>query len=401
MAEPELLQVGIGIMGTPYIAAARGLGARIRLIETEPHLSRLAGEVDEAVAAPGTADEAWAAAACAAAARRRPDGVLAAGERHVIAAALVQDELGLPGPGLRAAVISRNKGLQRARLAQAGVPQPEHVVVDDLSAARDWALVRLPVVVKPLSSSGSAGVELVPDVVAFDRAAACRAGRLAVEAMVSGPEYSYEGLISAGHVVYGNVTEKETLGPPGFVEVCHRPGHRFEPGAQQQVDELVAQVVAGLGMSSGIVHLEFRHAPAGPVLIEVAVRTPGDYLMDAISLTAGFDLYRAVVSLALDLPLDIPATTEPVAFTATWMVTAEPGRIVAVDGLDEVRRHPGVVRAQLRRQVGDLVAPLRSSLDRVGHVLIRARTAAERDATLAFVRDRLRIITKRVPASGE
>ena len=409
MAQKELLLVGAGVQGAPYIRAARALGARVRLIEAERHLSRLADDLDEAIIVPGGTDEDWAAVACAAAARRKPDGVLAFNEPQVMAAALVQDEWDLPGPGLRAATISRNKGLQRARFGASGVPQPEYLVVEEIAEARDWALARLPVVVKPLSSAGSAGVEQITDAASFDRLALRRAGRrLLVETMATGPEYSWEGLVRDGVIVFGNVTEKETLGPPGFVEVGHRAGHRFAPPRQVRVDALVDGVVAGLRMGSGIVHLEFRWTATGPVLIEVAVRTPGDYLMDVVSLTAGIDLYDAAVRLALGLPLDalVPATSgagggwTAAAYAASWMVVAEPGRIAAVEGIEEVRRHPGVVRARLRRQVGDVVAPLRSSEDRVGHVLVSAPSVRQRDAALAFARRHLRVRTEPVAATG-
>ena len=50
--------------------------------------------------------------AAAAAMACTQSGVLAFSEPHVLGAALVQDEYGLPGPSLRAAVTSRNKALQ-------------------------------------------------------------------------------------------------------------------------------------------------------------------------------------------------------------------------------------------------------------------------------------------------
>lgn len=396
MTSADLLLVGAGVQGTPYVRAARELGVRVHLVETAGTLARLAGEVDSTWPVTGPSDEHWLAAAAAAAAGCRPGAVLGFNEPQVIAAALLQDELGLPGPGLRAATYSRNKALQRGRLAAAGVPQPPHVLVDDLAQARDWAAPRLPVVVKPLSNAGSAGVEQAADRAAFDRIAARRPGRrLLVEQMIEGPEYSWEGLLRDGVVCFANVTAKQTLGPPGFIEVGHAAGHRFPPAEQAAVDRLAAGVISGLGVRTGIVHLEFRMSARGPVFIEVAVRTPGDYLMDVVSLTAGVDLYEAVVRLAFGTaPAGLPVLgAPPVAYAASWMVVAEPGRIVRVEGLDEVRAHPHVVRARLRRTVGATVAPLRSSDDRVGHVLVSAPSAAARDAALAHSRATLRVVT--------
>src|SRR5258708_37309633 len=118
-----LLLVGVGMSGRPYIGAARRLGARVHVVEAPSRAPAIADQVDGVTICSGESDEAWAEAAAVAMACR-PSGVLAFSEPHVLGAALVQDEYGLPGPSLRAAVTSRNKALQRGRVAAAGIGQP-------------------------------------------------------------------------------------------------------------------------------------------------------------------------------------------------------------------------------------------------------------------------------------
>lgn len=398
----ELLLVGAGAMGTPYVPAARRQGARICLIETAHHLERLRDSVDVTYETPGGAEEAWARTAFAAAADRAFDGVLAFSEPQVIAAALLQDQLALPGPSLRAALISRNKALQRSCFGARGVPQPEYLLADDLGAASDWARDRFPVVVKPLTGAGSVGVEYVPDAAGYLSIVARRSGggQLLVESAIAGPEFSCEALVDRRRVVFSNLTVKETTGPPHFVETGHRAPHSFDPPTAARIDRFVREVVAVLGVATGIIHLEFRLAPTGPMLIEIAVRTPGDYLMDMLSLVYGLDMYEAVVRMALGLPPDLPAPCRPQAYAAVRMVLARPGRITAVEGLAEVRRHPAVVRAEVRRQPGDVVGQLRSSGDRVGHVLLRAGSPAELAAAETFVEQHLRVLTEAADGSA-
>ena len=108
-------------------------------------------------------------------------------------AALLQESLGLPGPSLHAAVLSRNKALQRGTFGAAGIAQPDYLLTGDLAGSAEWVAERLPVVVKPLSSAGSAGVELVADLDAFHAVAARRATE--VPLLV---ETAVEGLQSAG-----------------------------------------------------------------------------------------------------------------------------------------------------------------------------------------------------------
>lgn len=391
----DLLLVGVGRMGRPYVAAAHRIGVRPRAIEFGGRADVAAEVLDEVHAARGGLDELLAEAAFQATTDRTPAGVVAFSEEHVMGAALVQDAFGLPGPSLHASVLSRNKALQRGRFAAEGLPQPEYLVTDDLGAAETWAQARLPVVVKPLTSSGSSGVEFVPDLAAYRQTAERRAheGRLLVEAAVQGPEYSWEGLVRDGTVWFSNVTAKETTGPPNFVEVAHRAAAELDEDAAAQVDLLAVGVVAALRFATGLVHLEFRLTASGPSIMEVAVRTPGDFIMDILGLTYGFDWFEMALRLAMGLALPEPPR-RPVRFAASYFPVACPGRVSSVSGLEEVKVHTSVVHADVKVAEGDVVAPLRSSAGRAGSVVLAAKTRSELEEALSFVRRTLRVVTQ-------
>jgi biotin carboxylase len=351
----ELLLVGVGRMGRPYLDAARRLGLRVRAVEAAARVDAVAARLDSVRACHGHSDEHWVAAAQSAAVAHPPDGVVAFSEPQVLAAALLQETGALPGPSLHAAVLSRNKALQRAVFASHDVRQPEHLVSTDLAADAAWATARLPVVVKPLTGSGSEGVEVVD-----------------------------------GSVWFSNVTEKETTGPPYFVEVSHRAGVQLAAGVADQVDELAAGVLAGLRMRTGMVHLEFRLTGLGPSLMEVAVRTPGDFIMDLLCLTYDLDWFELAVRAAMSMPLPTPPSG-PVRFAASYLPSVPPGTVALVEGWSEVCAHPCVVDAALLVSEGDVVAPLRSSSQRVGHVLLVADSRADVEAALEEVRTMLTI----------
>lgn len=396
----RLALVGVGFMGRPYLEAARDLGFGVHVVETEAW----SGEVPDGVEVhrvpdlgqDGWAvDELWAVGGYAVAAASPVDGVLAFSEPHVLGAAVVGDRLGLPGPSLHASTLSRNKALQRACFAANGLPQPEFHVVAGHDRAVEWARPRLPVVVKPFSSFGSTGVQLVSEVDELRAVlAARRTERLLVEQAVKGPEFSWEGFTRDGEVLFGNITAKETTGPPHFVEVAHRAGHRFDdPETERAVRELTEGVVRSAGVRTGLVHLEFRLTERGPAIMEVAVRTPGDFILDLVAASYRFDPYRAAVQLAMGVPPELPASPEPVSYAAAWFPICAPGTVVDISGLDEVKAHPMVTRAGLAVSVGDVVAPLRSSDQRAGFVLVDAPSPEDREQTLKTVRELLRVTT--------
>jgi biotin carboxylase len=383
----ELMLVGVGRMGRPYLEAAHRLGLRVRAVEAASRIDAVAGDVHAAHACRGELDELWAEAACAAVVDGSPDGIVAFSEPQVLGAALLQDTLDLPGPGLHAAVLSRNKALQRGRFAACGVRQPEYVVTDDLLAVETWAAQRMPVIVKPLGMFGSEGVQLVADVDAYRDVARTRAReRLLVETAIAGPEYSWEAIVVEGAVRFSNLTAKETTGPPSFVEIAHRTAVALEPSAARQVDELTSAVLGGLRMRTGLVHLEFRLAAEGPTLMEVAVRMPGDYLMDLLGLTSGVDWFELAVRAAMGLELPDPPS-KPLRYAASYLPVSPPGVVTEVTGLDEIRAHACVVQAGAKLAIGDEVAPLRSSAQRVGHVVLAAGSREELERALSYVRE--------------
>lgn len=397
----ELLLIGVGRMGRPYVDAAHRLGLRVRAVEAASRIDAVSGDVHAACPCRGELDELWAEAAWAAAPEPAPpDGIVAFSEPQVIGAALLQDALGLPGPGLHAAVLSRNKALQRGRFAACGVRQPSYVVTDDLLAVESWAAARFPVVVKPLGMFGSEGVELVADADAYRGCGRRRAReRLLVETAIDGPEYSWEALVVDGSVRFANLTAKETTGPPRFVEILHRTAVSLDDRVAGQVDELTSAVLGGLRMRTGLVHLEFRLAAEGPTLMEVAVRMPGDYLMNVLGLTHGVDWFELAVRAAMGLELpDAPAS--PVRYAASYLPVSPPGVITEIAGLEEVKAHPCVVQAGAKFAVGDEVAPLRSSAQRVGHVLLAAGSPSELEDALREVRETFVVRTAPVPAAA-
>ncbi len=392
---PELLLVGVGLMGRPYLAAARRLGLRVHAVESPDRAEALAGEVDHLTPVGGSSDEHWAAAAAAAAAARPPDGVVAFAEPQVLGAALVADAYSLPGPSLAAALVSRNKALQRGRFAAAGIRQPEHLIAGDLAAGADWAASRFPVVVKPLTGTASIGVRQVSDAAGYAELVRLHGDRgpLLVERAASGPEYSWEALVQGGKVWVDNVTAKDTTGPPAFIETGHRVGQALPEGTAAAVRGLGAEVLAALGMRDGIVHLECRVEAEGATLMEIAVRTPGDFIMDLLCDAYGFDWFEAVLRLATGMPLPEPPTG-PIGCGTVRCLTPRPGVITAVDGLEEVRAHPNVVRAIVHSSVGDEIPPLRSSEDLGGALVLTAPDRATLDAAMAFATSTLRIETR-------
>ncbi|GGS85126.1 argininosuccinate lyase [Streptomyces chromofuscus] len=400
----KLLMVGCGWMGRPYLGRAHARGLDVSVLDTADALGwdetkAALGPGDRGYPVTATDDEGWLAAATTALADGPVAGVLGFSEPHIVAAAMLAEELGLPGPGVRAAVISRNKLMQREVFGRAGLNQPEYLHARDVRAAESFAAGRYPVVLKPLSSMGSLGVRVVADpheLRAWVNEQAASAAFL-VEEYLDGPEFSVEALIVDGAPVFESVTAKTTTVAPCRVELAHHVPASLDAPDRQAISTLLRQVIGALGMRTGVVHFELILRSDGPHIVEIATRTPGDYLMDVIQAATDVDLYDAAVAAACGLPLNLPpgAAAPPPRMASVWFPTPPAGTVSAVEGVERVEKLPGVVKIEIDVAPGDEVHELRSSMDRVGMVVYQAPDRQELDALLARVRDELRIAVTR------
>ena len=395
--EARLLMVGLGVMGLPYLHAAHEHGMQVTVLDTAHNMryskvaDLLAGQ-DEVVTVAGSAPEHWYQAA--AGLTRTFAAVHAFSEPHVVPAAMLAEHLGLPGPGLAAVVISRNKAYQRALFGSRGLPQPEYVIVEDPAEARAWAAGRYPVVGKPVDSYGSAGVRILsgpPDLAEWLATLPARGAQpFLLESFVDGPEFSVEAMVFRGEIIFTNITRKFITEPPYCVEIEHHAPARCPPEQEERLATVLAGVVRALGCQNCLVHLEVRMDTGRPRIMEVAVRTPGDHLMEVVGLAHGLDMFAAALLLAVGRRPVLPSGRPRAA--ACWFPLAE-GRITAIEGAEALRAEPGTELLRIYAEPGTVMPPVRSSANRLGVVVISAPDAAQCAQRLARAKQLLRVET--------
>lgn len=372
MTGESLLVLGATARQLPVIEAGQRRGLHVVAIDPDPEAPGSA--VAEEFVVSDLAD----AGTCLTIAREaRPIGVLTfAADYPVPMVARIAAELGLAGPSPAAALAMTDKLVMRQRLSAAGLPTPRFAPVrrpGDLSAFGGAP------VVKATRSSGSRGVQLVKglDVAALVEAMSAESanGEVLVEEYIEGPEVSVEAITNDGRTTILSVTDKMTSGPPEFVELGHaQPSDLTEHRAE--IEELTRQALRALGLTYGPSHTEIRIGANGPVVIESAARFSGGFIAShLLRITAGIDAAGVAVTMALGEEVSMQHERGPGA--AVRFLTPKPGVVRSVSGVDEVRSRPEVVEAAVDVTVGDVVAPLRSARDRVGHVVCCGPTASD------------------------
>jgi biotin carboxylase len=320
--------------------------------------------------------------------------VLPGQEYGVPGAAAVADRLGLPGATPAAAAALTDKLLMREAASAGGVLVPEWREVHGPAEVARFA-GQEPVVLKPANRQGSLGVQLLPP--GSDLSAAWLVTEQArdtvmlpdrelawhyiAERVARGHEYSAEALVSFGEVIFLNVTDKLTQGGRHPVELGHVVPAPGGTASQERFAAAMRQLTRALGFASGILHAEWMDTADGLVFIECAGRIPGDSLVDLIDLAYGTSLVQALLAVLSGERPDLPAAARRAS--AIRFVTASPGTITAITGIDAAQAAEGVVLAEVSAAVGDEVPELRSSWDRIGEVMAVGATPAEAAANAA------------------
>jgi biotin carboxylase len=313
--------------------------------------------------------------------------VLPGQEYGVPGAAAVAEHFGLRGATSAAAAALTDKLLMREAAHAGGVRVPEWREVRGPADVAAFADGR-PVVLKPANRQGSLGVQLLPPgsdlltawavtehardtVMLPDRELTWR---YIAERLVRGHEYSAEALVADGKIVFLNVTDKLTAGGRYPVELGHVVPAPISGAEHEEFAASMRRLAGALGFANGILHAEWMAAAEGLVFIECAGRIPGDSLVDLIDLAYESSLVKAMVAVLSGEEPEL-ARTAPRA-SAIRFVTAGPGVVTEISGVEAAAGLDGVVLAEVSACVGDQVAELRSSWDRIGEVIAVGATPA-------------------------
>jgi biotin carboxylase len=273
------------------------------------------------------------------------DGVVAADDAGVVIAALAGRALGLRANDPEAAAATRDKAMQRERMGKAEVPQPGFALVppgvDGVSVA---AAVGYPLVVKPLDRSAGQGVIRVDDehrlaeALQRVRSIVGSTAPLLVEELMKGEEVALEGIVRDGELTTLTIFDKPDAGEgPYFPETILVTPTRLDQETQAECRRVAAAALAAIGITHGPVHVELEVEGRTVRVIEVAARSIGGLCSRSLNFgLLGTTLEALILRNAIGMEKP-ELRREPTASGVLMIPIPRPGRLLAVNGLDEVR----------------------------------------------------------------
>lgn len=298
-------------------------------------------------------------------------------ESAILAAATAADELGIPSNPVAAVRTARDKALTRQALERHGVPQQPWRLcrsLDEVVAFRN-SLAGAPIVVKPVSGAGSAGVRLTRNDADL-RAAWDSIGGLKwwalldnpenaviAEAVLPGSEFSVEAMSVDGCHEILAITGKLTTGEPEFVELGHWQPAELRVEQRSAVMNRTMEILDAIGHRTGPSHTEVMVDGLSVGLIETHTRFGGDQIWELTQLTTGRHFATETIFALLGLRAPDPGDRYGAAAIRKldWAHPEQIDGIVQRDGVFRVSRPS-------RHQPEDVTA-IADSSDLTGYVL--------------------------------
>lgn len=283
-----------------------------------------------------------------------------------------------------------DKAAMRDVLERRGRYSLPHRLVEDPSQA-DAAAKELgfPSVVKPLSSTGSAGVSIVRDLDEL-HAAYAQAQRspdeaaqpVLVERYLAGPQYSVEAMSEDGAHVVLAVTRKYS-DPQSLVELGHVMPAPLDDEEYASIAACAVDVLDDVALGFGPSHTEIVATADGPMPIETHARVGGDDIWLMVHAATGVDLEEVQADQIFAEPvldrirstLADPQASHP--SQAVWFGATR------TEGTFEGLTVPPEVSVDERIEITALIKPgapmrpLESSKDRIFKVRAHAATPDE------------------------
>jgi len=332
-----------------------------------------------------TADP-YDAAGVAATIRQRSTGGPVAGlvtlsDAVISVAARAAELLGLRRAPASALALARNKYGARVAMRDAGLPVPRFALLHQAGQATAVAAeVGLPAVLKPVNGTASHSVRLVRTVeeLAEGYAALAEAVPRAalgglyrgdvdgidptrsflVESALQGKEYCLDVIVRDGEVEPVALIEKFLIDERFFERGFVWPPFELPQRTRERMIEAADGVVRALGLDDTVAHVELiDDATAGPVVVEVNAGRPGGQMLGTlILLTTGVDMGAELVALCQGAPRPVrDAAKLPIPLATLTIFGHGNGRLLRVEGLDEVADMPDVIAMMPLVHPGDLL----------------------------------------------
>ncbi|WP_059359036.1 lyase family protein [Parachlamydia acanthamoebae] len=316
-------------------------------------------------------------------------GVFSTSEYYMEVTAYVADNLGLPGNNPLAIEFCRNKNKFSQKISESSFLTPKSLFIDDLKILYEKVNeLNFPVILKPVSGSGSVGVKKCVNFQEVQEHAlkllkldgkengTSFSTGILVQPYVEGPEYSAEIFVYKDKYFELGLTAKHTSDDEYFIEVGHDFPAPFERDVEENIWNTIKAVLKLLNFSFGPAHIEFKLTGTQVVLIEVNPRLAGGMIPQLITYACQFDIYEHIIKLFANQEVNFPNLKYEGA-SIRFFVVKDEGKIVNLTNEEVLKKCSNVQEVCFTKNIGDLITINHDYRDRIGYLITKSSNTNE------------------------
>lgn len=382
--QKKIMILGASALQVPAIKKAKELGYQIILVDYDANAVGFPLADIKLVVSTLDQEEVYRQALI-----YKPDVVITStSDGPVRTAAYVNEKLGKqPDLSYKDSLCATIKSYMRDRLKENHLPIPEYYAVNNFNEFTE-AVRKLNgcCIIKPTDNAGSRGVVLLNgssfpsndqllQAYEYSRDNA-RGGVVMVEEYMTGPEVSVEAMTINGETTIVTITDKFITPPPYFVEIAHSEPSILDEETKEQICKITKKALKAIGLINAPSHTEIKVTKEGPKIVELAARLGGDFITSKlVPLSTGVDMVGNSVLLATGANVDLTPTRQN--GSAIHFIQGAEGILKNIVVDEEIYHLEGIEEVSLYKKPGDLTHSIRSSNDRLGHIITTGKTAGE------------------------
>ena len=332
--------------------------------------------------------------------------VIATDDSCVELGSQIARHLDLPHNPITATRLTHRKDLARQALKKAGCNTPAFQVVPIKNLSKIDLEIDYPVVLKPLSLSGSRGVirandhaeliqavDKIDSILDFARQTGFARQHILLEAYLDGPEFAVEGfLIDAEFHLLTIFDKPEPMLGPYFEETYYLTPSQLDNGRKLALVNEVAKCCKAYGLDHGPVHAEARITGSGTVLLELAARTIGGQCGQLIE----FSLQQKLEELVIQgMCGNLPKLSTDIDAAGVMMIPiTNSGLLKRIEGLTDAMQVKFIKDIEIHIREGYELVPLPEGSSYLGFIFAQAPDYQKTYRALKTAYEKLRFVTQ-------
>ncbi|MFY0741958.1 ATP-grasp domain-containing protein [Solibacillus silvestris] len=319
--------------------------------------------------------------------------------------AYVAEKLGLPSYPSKSIEILTNKDKFRQFQMENGFNIPRARGYSSCEEAEvDFHNFNMPVMIKPVDSSGSKGISKIDTIDLLKEKAShalefSKAKRFLIEEYIEnyGPHVGGDGFCVNGQLVFRCFSNEKfsnnRLNP--FVSILATWPYVMPERIQNKIHDEIQRVISLLNMQTGAINFDIRVDEEENVyIIEMAPRNGGDWNSHAIEYATGVDLVEYTIKAALGEDCSELKMVAPIGYWATYVLNSQDDGVLKTFEIEEEFKKNNIVEFDSVVNKGERINALSGSHEKVGLMILKFTSMKEMDNKMSEIEDLVKVIVE-------